>query len=601
MTASGRGNSWMNRSQWFSLYVTLCAMCLFVLAFAAGASKPLHLDDVDFALAAQRTAHSGLPLYYGGEQNPQASALYHPPLYIYTLAVWMRLFGGAETQIRLFGMICAIVQGVIVLALIRTVFGGAVMWRWMAWFWIAFLLNPYTIQSASIADIDSTIYGPLLCAALLAVLRLSWRDGVWRTDTIRLYEYGLVSAAVCCCLWAKLTTVILAFPFIFLLLIARMGARRAVYVTACMAGAGVAGFLATYWLYGQVLGLDIRYSFRFLWMSFTQRGSSGASGLVAGLRDRFANFRGMVPFMFRWIGLIPWMCAAVSLALAGVAAIRERDRQSLHYGLVLFLAFLSTLYYCAQVFTFGYAPFKYVFVYWGLIVTALFYVVDRGFASKDAIHWKPVAVIFVLLYGAAFLWAMAVVHDSIIYNGVAAAHWRLAVFLPALVFVVGFPWIRRPAGKSLVIASLALYCGLQTGVAISQSRARYSTTYDYGQWGFEDTAAFLRLNTTPDDLILSMKDIGYATGRRYFSNYSALYGSEADLDRAIEVIQSGRVKFSVFTERRGQDQLIMRPRLQEWIRHHCKVVFVHGDYRVYQFASDRPDPVPPSPTARSSR
>ena len=278
------------------------AIFLFVLVFAAGAAKPLHLDDIEFARGAERTAHTGIPVYYHGETIPRMPGLYHPPLYMYVLAAWMRLFGEGAAQIRLLGLTCAIWHGLVVLAIVRTIFGPATAWRWMPWFWIVFLLNPFTLQTASISDIDSSIYGPLLCAALLAVLRLSWRDGEWRTDRIARWEYGLIAASLMLCLWATLTTVLLILPFVFLLMIARLGVKRAAMASSTTVAAAVAGFLASYWLYGKVTGLNIGFTFDFLWESFTRRGALGTTGLAAGLQARWQNFTGMVPFMIRWIG-----------------------------------------------------------------------------------------------------------------------------------------------------------------------------------------------------------------------------------------------------------------------------------------------------------
>src|SRR5579884_2597494 len=182
---------------------------VFIILFALTAWKPLHLDNVDFPAAAQKTAETGRPVYYRGENEAIAYALYHPPLYVYLLAAWMRFFGSTETAVRLFGMLCALLQGFIVLQIIRALFGPELWRRYVPWFWAVFLLNPYTVQTAGIADIDSTVYGPLLCLALLVVVRLDWDDGVWKENAPRPWAYFYVVLALTLCLWAKLTTVFL--------------------------------------------------------------------------------------------------------------------------------------------------------------------------------------------------------------------------------------------------------------------------------------------------------------------------------------------------------------------------------------------------------
>lgn len=574
-------------------YISGAAIVIFVLLSAIGASKPLHLDNMDFPAVAEQTAQTGIPVYYHGEETPQGLGLYHPPLYIYLLAAWFRVFGSGEAQVRLFGMMCALLQGVIVLAILGTIFGKAAASRWAPWFWAMFLLNPYTIQTAAIADIDPTIYGPLICAALLATLRLSWRDGVWRTDAITAAEYGWVSFALLLCFWAKLTTIVLVLPFVFFLLITRLGIRRAAIAATAMTASALGGFLATYWLYGMITGLDVGYTFGFTWMSFVQRGSSARPGLMARIGDHITNLRGMVPFMVTWIGLVPWLSATAVLACCTFIYARLRSRRALHYGLALLLAFSSTLYYCAKVFTFGAAPFKYVFVYWGLIVTSLLFILDRdvlknghsisrGRRSRPLIKYASL----VLLYVAGAAWAMKVVRDSLILDGLNGPYRFVVVYAPAVLLLAGIVlYDRVRAGILLTISALVLYCAFQLGIGISQSRVDYATTYDYGQTGFMDTVAYLKLNTRPDQVIVSMKDIGYRCRRRYFENYGALYGDEASATRMLALIGGGTATYAVFTEGRGQDQLLMNPRVQQWVLKNCVLVASFGNYRIYQLAA----------------
>ena len=94
-----------------ALAALIASFCL----FAASAWKPLQLDNMDFPAVARQTAATGLPVYYRGEANPHAIGLYHPPLYIYTLALWISLLGFGEAQVRLFGYMCVLLQGWIVL------------------------------------------------------------------------------------------------------------------------------------------------------------------------------------------------------------------------------------------------------------------------------------------------------------------------------------------------------------------------------------------------------------------------------------------------------------------------------------------------------
>lgn len=566
--------------------LTAFALLVFLILFVSGASKPLQLDNMDFPAAAAQTAVSGVPVYYRGEENPRALGLYHPPLYIYLLAAWIRVFGFAATQVRMFGMLCVLLQGLVTLALLRELFGRDLIARCSPWFWLIFLLNPYTIQGASIADIDTTIYGPLMGAALLAVIRLSWRDGVWREDAIRRREYAVVIAAVTLCLWAKLTTALLLFPFLFLLMIPRLRIARAAAATIAISIAAVAAFLVTYRLYGKLSGMNVGYTFAFTWASFLGRGSSQTPGLMARIADFRNNAQFMIPFMVRWTGLAPWLAGAAMVCVAFQRAWAAKDRRAAHLGLLILLALLCTAYYCGKVETFGAAPFKYVFVFWGLELGAVILLTFTGkeLWSVDGMkrQWTRYGSGIVALAGLTALCTARFLGDHVILFG-AGGNYKWPLVLPGLAILAGATLRWSRFGRILLATGFALYCGVSAGVALTQSKANYATQYDYGQTGFMDTVSFLRLNTAPTDIISSMKDIGFSADRRYFENYGALYGDDRAEQRLITAISSGQVAYEVFTEGRGQDELIMRPSLRTWITEHCDLVRSFGNYRIYKY------------------
>ena len=165
--------------------VLICfAFVVSLMLFSATAGHPFHLDNMDFPAVAKATSETGLPLYYRGEENPHLLGLYHPPLYIYLLAGWIRLFGFGEVQIRLFGFVCLLVQFWLAFRIMALLFGRQIVRPWVPFILLAFLPHAYTLQAASIVDIDTTIYGPILLAVLYFTLSLSWRDGVWHGEEV---------------------------------------------------------------------------------------------------------------------------------------------------------------------------------------------------------------------------------------------------------------------------------------------------------------------------------------------------------------------------------------------------------------------------------
>ena len=558
------------------------AVLMFLILSALQAARPLHLDNMDFPALAQAISESGRPVYYRGEENPRHIGIYHPPLYAYTLAVWMKVFGSGPVPARLFGMISALLLAWTTILTYRTLFGPAEASRVAPWFWVIFLLNPYTLESAAIADIDTSVYGPLLILFLWSILRLSWRDGAWRIDNPSWPEMLLPAGIMLLCLWAKLTTIILLVPFSFILLYRRFRFRRAVAIAALVNLVGILSFFISYRFFGSLTHLDTNYTFAFTWMSLTQRGSSGNPGIYNWLLDRMHNLQGMVPITIAWTGFVPWLALAVQLSQLGILAFKRRDKRSEHYSYLLAIAALTFVYYCSQVLTFGHAPFKYTFVFWGLaLLPVAMYAAECNFTIlNNALIGAPVLCVFSFL-------GFYKIRDYVIWRGFSEIwvweYWTVgALFLVSICLFAYRPNFR--VSQRLLAVALAAYIGTQFGVAALQARAPYSTTYDYGQTGFEDTVAFVRTTTGPDDVIVSMKDIGFSAERRYIENYSGLYGDEVATRHLTDAIASGKVKLIIFTEGFGQDQLIVNPRLQSWIDQHCSRIGAIGNYRLYRFA-----------------
>jgi hypothetical protein len=573
--------SWMQAHRTLQI---LLVVVFGILLFSATADEPLQLDNMDFPAVARATSVSGVPIYYRGEESPKHSGLYHPPLYIYALAAWIKLFGFGEVPVRMFGIACALLQAGIVLAIIQTLLGRKRARHIAPWFLAAFLLNPYTLQTASIADIDSTVYGPVLCAILLYTLRLTWRNGERRTDTVGLGEFAVISFFVALGLWAKLTTILLLVAVLPLLLVARFGWAKAVLTSVLVTGTGVAAFAASYWAYGVLTGLDVTQTVKFTIYSFLTRGSSGNSGIMARISDKLTNFPIMAPIHIQWTGLFPWVIVLCACVLSFWYAARRKSALHAHIAVVLGTALATTVYYCGQTLTFGGAPFKYTFVYWALVIAAPALLAFLLYGSVDMFHNGWSIAVAALVFCISSYIGLMVIRDAIIVGATEPQRnvwiWRAPAVAALLSIALARNW--KAHSRGLLAASLSAYVGLNAGIALYHARVPYSTTYDYGQMGFTDTVAFVRTNTTPESVIVSMKDIGFAADRRYFENYDGLYGGPDSARRLQQMIASGKTQYAIFTEGRGQDQLAISPGFTEWIQANTTLIRSFGHYRIYR-------------------
>lgn len=555
---------------------TPAAVLLFLALWLQQSGKPLQLDDVDHYGIAKAILETGRPVYYRGEDNPAMSGALHPPLNDYLLAEWLAVWGSGVRQAKAFSLFCTFGQGIVALLLARCLLPPVLVRRLRPWFWALFLLNPYTLQLSSMVDIDAASYGPWLGLLLWSVVRLHWQDGRRKASPPRLPDFAVVSLLTTACLWTKLTTILLVIPFACLLWLPGTRLLRSLAEAAMAIGAGVGLFFLTYGPACHLWGLD-----PFTSVAFTRRMASSGGHLA----NPALTLEYMAKHLARWTGLLPWLATFAALFyLVRRAFRRPRELPALTLAIVLALATLSTGWYGATRLTFANAPYKYAFVFFAILSMPL------AAAAARQLPWPSTAVARLTALGltlaAGLGVALMLLRDTVVAEGWGRTSIALlglpaaAGGLAAMSVLLGVP--RFPRAGALLHAAVCFHLGAQTGVAVVQARAGYSTTYDYGQRGLAEAARFVHDHTDENDVISSMKDLGMLAERRYIENYAALYGGEEQTDRLLEAWESGRVRLIVFTEGIGQDQLVMRPRLASWLREKATVTASFGNYRIYR-------------------
>jgi hypothetical protein len=566
----------------------LVSIAVFLLLSATQAYKPLQLDSADLPVWAAAVAKTGKPIAYRWERHQSEVFLYHTPLYLYGLAGWFKIFGYGPSQVRLFGALCAVTLGLVTFSIFRSIIPVSVCWTFGAVFWPLFLLNPYTVQGAAIADMDTTIYGPLLCGFVLCVIRLSFRNGEVRVATPAFPELLLCSVILALSFWTKLTTVLLFLPYPLFLLWPRFGLFRAVRVSTAVLVIGISLFLVTFVAWCKWVGADPLEFWRRLLSYALTRGSSGHGGLLGRLHDFENNFLYMGPFTLKWTGLLPWAGVIAAFGYCGAMAVRRRNLCTYAAGITFGFAGLGSMYYSAQQLTFGNSPYKYNYVFWGII--------SAGAAYLYAVLLEPKARLTPVLrrwiwIGSLGIFSGAVFLGDIYFkDGVMRLgsrdflpswpYWLLPTAIFCLIACAFYK--RQHLLAAFAIMLVAFHVGLELGVTLYQVRQTYSTTYNYGQEGLTETAWYLRSVTNENDVIAALKDLGPLTQRRYYENYGYLYGGEQGADKFIGLMTSRTIRYAVFTENLGEDQLVMNARLQDWIARNCRVVKSIGNYRVYE-------------------
>ena len=147
--------------------------------------RPYVIDEAAFPYGAIGVLENGNPFFYNGETRPNDLALWHPPLYILSLALHMVFWGTSAFSVRLFGLFC-IGIAVLVVSLAFNKLGLSKVQRNIATiiFLGLYIFNPLVSESALIPDIDGTIAIPIIAAGLLSCIVLiqsGWSRGLFLT------------------------------------------------------------------------------------------------------------------------------------------------------------------------------------------------------------------------------------------------------------------------------------------------------------------------------------------------------------------------------------------------------------------------------------
>jgi 4-amino-4-deoxy-L-arabinose transferase-like glycosyltransferase len=487
------------------------ASALLYLAFALPQlGRPLMYDDANFALGIQAAADTGVPFGNQGWMSDRGDfsqreqwALWHPPLYIYADALFVKLAGWTPPVMRLLGVLGALATAALTFFLARdltrappqakSIAGGSAV--------ALTLLSPLAVQSTLVIDIDFAILLPLML--LFTWLYLRWHATPWRWLTL--------APLFAVLLWAKMTNPLPLIGIILVWELLRGQPLRAI-VHALAIGLGGAALFAITWVgIGSVLHFPLEMPFLVNQVQW----ADSADVARRAYTSPGAFIDALQPTVL-WLG--PGL---VALGLSGIA-VR-----------------IAQLAYAWQV---RKADF----------VIGVFAALVLGYVNKSA-GWFPkyeVAMAPLLACLAAPLIAqawclrprlslaltggLAIVSAGLTYAQVSdrwalERTWRIddqpALLLFGMVFaalLAALPWRAAPA--SGLAALFALGLGWSIALDAHQVAAPYQTDYWYGTTGMQQATAWIDQNLQPGELYVASKEVAIVSrDTRYVDQDNLVY------------------------------------------------------------------------------
>jgi hypothetical protein len=483
------------------LGLVLLASLLFYLGSAWHfAGQPLRIEENEWPPMAHAIVEHGKPVIEASEGRrffvdwdaslirSERIGLWHPPLYMYSLAAVAAVAGkDADAALRLVGILALLASCGLLFAIAREVTRE----RWFAVGAVAstlVLLHPMAIQGSTFLDIDTGIYAPLFLAFMWMVIRSDQRGALTPLRGLAL------AAMVAVLLWAKLPTVFILAPVLALWWLLRAGWRGLVRSVVVLVLGG-ALFLGTYALYCWAASLPFDYTFEVLKARRGPLGWEAPPGRVRATLD----------WHIRWFLPVLLLLAA---AYGGAALVRlVRTRRVL--GADLLWGFGIAVFLCYAVVTpmgdAGIAAFyqgKYAYPAIAALALPIAVMLTARPLTRADVPWLGFAAVVGLVAGAlmpdpvtAQHFGVTPVRDLVLIAAGSAAALVLAGFSRR--FRTWLGW-----GALVVVAALLSVQSLHAIRADTSPLYPVTDTAD-----FETGTDFMNAEKRPGDIAVASKDM----------------------------------------------------------------------------------------------
>jgi hypothetical protein len=162
---------------------------------------------------------------------------------------------------------------------------------------------------------------------------------------------------------------------------------------------------------------------------------------------------------------------------------------------------------------------------------------------------------------------------------------RYTILLVIGSILLGLTMVKLNNKKATLIAiSTLLFISISCSLGVSRSQAlsKYPTRYHYGQAGMENAINYLKGRVAKNEIIWSMKDVGYYVNNKYIENYSYFFDEQKQKE-LISMTNEGKVRYYVTTVGIGEDRIDVYPEIKSILDSNCQKYSpkVFGNFVIY--------------------
>jgi len=494
------------------------------------------MDETAFPEAANGVARHGVPDFYNGITRPRDLAIWHPPLYVYTLGIWIKVLGNSNYSVRIFGVLCMFMTGIIIFSIVRILKANETN-KLPENIAIMFYFSHYSIlQLSQVNDIDGTVLPIFITLALLIFIRTS--KNLEKSDTAAVVSLGFgLGMAIS----SKLTTSLLLIPLIFVVF--RMRGKKRLWSAAyaiLTSFLGMIFFLVWWYPIAKISNLDWKFPFTFTIQSFNSKNQSDSFWeLLTG----FFTFPISVTL---WLGL-PTLALSF---FAIIYLITLKKFPNSWDGVILLFGFFSWGVFNAI----GAVGFTFP-RYWniGLISLSIFLGVLSSRFSHSSVfnlpirHWHLLfgtLAICLIIFKFEFQNKENILRDMVDLSNIQfLSICSIIMLILYFIFMPNRIDFRKAHLSNFIfffIICLAICNNYRANELIKNSD--YSVRYFFGERGLQETVDWISKNVKAQDSIVAAKDVGLGSGADFYEDailyysYSPLILKKFLLDNEVDYI-----------------------------------------------------------------
>lgn len=486
-------------------------------------------DEVFFIRVVDSIVSNNSPITNHSFMHLNDDGLWHPPLYIYLLSIPARLWGDNSLFLRSISIIFNI--GVILLVYFFSLFLlGKENEKWALLAVAFYALNPLTIQSSIILDIDGGVLN--FFTLLFAFLFVKGKNSIYL-----ILSFLLV-------LWTKFTGVVIIIGALFfysLIYWNLKDLKKNLFVII----SGIALFLFQFLLYTNFLGLRFMTPFEH-------------SSILNHIHEIIKNTASTVSRSVWSVKLFFYFAVPLFILLFFILSyhfIKNRLYKQYKEITFVWLMGMVTILFFLFIGPTGWNFPKYY-------ITALpFISIFSAFAlnklkvkiAKKDFAWIIILLIVIPVYlfftlGDPLIPEIQLISGVTSFSAVISAMSTRLLFYFVVPIIIGiFVMYKSKTKNKFVVLLCVLTFVLYLYLGVLQATASYSTHNLYGTEGIRDTVSYFKENNISAENIATYPDIGYYIGYNRYYDLTFVYNDKVRLDEW--VLNNEKVEYIVMLEK----------------------------------------------------